>query len=232
MKQKIKQCLRWIKNTWGFMRTKIRKKPKIFVIGFNKTGTTTVFHALKEFDILVGDQRSAELLMKDIIQGKTKLLLQYCQTAEAFQDVPFSKPGFFKLLDTAFPHSKFILTIRDSPEQWFSSTINFQSKIKGEKGRIPTWEDFENDDYVYKGWSYMMHKWSYGEGVLFDEEKYKAIYSAHVDDVLDYFRDRPNDLLVINVSEAGSYKKLCSFIGQHPLRDTFEWKNKTSEIKK
>lgn len=216
-----------------FSQNKIKKrnKSKLFVIGFNKTGTTTIHKALKEFDIIVGDQRKAELLMKDIISENYSGLIDYCQTAEAFQDVPFSKPEIFKILDKEFQNSKFILTVRDNSDQWYNSISKFQTKLKGQEGNLPTLDDYKRADYVYKGWSYMVHTWTYGFD-LFNKEKYIFIYEEHNKDVIDYFRNRPNDLLVINVADANSYNDLCRFINQKPLRDTFAWENKTSEIDK
>lgn len=213
------------------LKTKFRNRNKIFVIGFNKTGTTSIQHALSEFDILMGNQRKAELLMPDVISGNYHRLFAYCNTAEAFQDVPFSKPGMYKLLDKQFPDSLFILTIRDNGEQWFQSLRNFHSKLVCGGHKIPDENDLKNYDYVYKGWLHIVHTATYGND-LYDKDKYIDIYNRHNEEVVEYFKSRPQNLLVINVSQSDSYKKLCSFIGQKPLREHFEWKNKTSEIKK
>mgnify|MGYP006114284625 CR=1 FL=1 len=52
-------------------------------------------------------------------------------------------------------------------------------------------------------------------------------YERHNATVMEYFRHRPNDLLVINVAEGGAYRKLCEFLEKPCLRETFSWKNKT-----
>lgn len=205
----------------------VRKKPKIFVIGFNKTGTTSVHHALLEFDIIVGHQRHAERLMTDVFVEKYDRLYDYCLTAEAFQDVPFSKPDIFKLLDKQFPNSKFILTVRDSDKQWFNSISKFHAKLWGKDGNVPTAEELKQADYVYKGYPYDNMTFTFGNEDYYNEARYTQIYNNHNNDVLDYFKNRPDDLLVINVSEKESYIRFCNFIGETPLRDTFEWKNKT-----
>lgn len=229
MSNPIRNTARLLKYHINAFRTSLRKRQKVFVIGFNKTGTTSVHEAMRELDMIVGQQRRAELLMKDVVNGKYDSLINYCKSAEAFQDVPFSKPGIFKVVDKAFPGSKFVLTVRDSPEQWFNSILKFQSKMKGD-GNIPTLDDYKNDTYVYKGWAYMVHTWTYGTD-LFNEEKYKQVYQQHIDDVKAYFKDRPDDLLVINVAKPESYKQFCAFTGQTPKRASFDWKNKTSEIR-
>ena len=45
--------------------------------------------------------------------------------------------------------------------------------------------------------------------------------------VIDYFRHRPMDLLVLNVAEKGAYRKLCEFIGKPVTLEEFPWENKT-----
>ena len=55
-------------------------------------------------------------------------------------------------------------------------------------------------------------------------------YNNHNQNILEYFRHRPDDLLVINISEKGSYKKFCKFLNIDALRDEFPWKNKTKEV--
>jgi hypothetical protein len=206
-----------------------RNKPKLFVIGFNKTGTTSVEAALNEFDIILGNQREAELLMDDIIKNDYSSLINYCKKAEAFQDIPFSIPGIFKVLDKAFKDSKFILTIRDNDQQWFDSISNFHGKLWA-NGSTPTKLDLTNAPYIYKGYALKVINYIYGDN-YYDSDHYKDVYNRHNTDIISYFKHRTNDLLIINPAEKNSYYKLCQFIGEKPLRESFEWKNKTSEIK-
>lgn len=102
-------------------------KPKIFCIGVNKTGTTSLARALTELGIIVGKQKLAERLIHDWARRDFRRLFLYCHTAQAFQDVPFSLPFTFQALDQHFPGSKFILTVRDTPKQWFQSALVHKS---------------------------------------------------------------------------------------------------------
>lgn len=206
-----------------------RQKTKIFVIGFNKTGTTSIHAALLEFDLILGHQRTAERLLDDMIAKRYESLYDYCQTAEAFQDVPFSCPDIYKLLDKKYPNSKFILTVRDSADQWYNSLTKFHGKLWGQKGAIPTQKDLAKATYIYKGAPLNALNYIFGRAD-YDPTSYKATYEKHNSEVQAYFKERSNDLLVINVSEKESYQQLCQFVGQKPLRDSFEWKNKTSEL--
>ena len=134
-----------------FLRLRVFKRSKIFVIGFNKTGTTSVHSALLEFDIYVGDQQQGEMTLNDIIKGDYTNLFAYCDQAEAFQDVPFSCPNVYKALDKKYPNSKFILTVRENESQWFNSIVKFHGKLWA-NGNVPTKNDLENAVYIEKGY--------------------------------------------------------------------------------
>ena len=56
---------------------------------------------------------------------------------------------------------------------------------------------------------------------------YKSKYLKHNDDVEQYFINRPDDFLKINVADSHSYKAMCEFLGHSPKREKFEWKNQT-----
>lgn len=208
-----------------------KKQNKIFCIGFGKTGTTSLEHALRNFGYRMGNQPVAEILAEDWASKRVDRIIRYCYTADAFQDSPFSKPGLYKELDKAFPHSKFILTIRDNPDQWYNSLINFHSKLFSKNGDVPPTEhDLENAMYRYKGFMLDSKKLfsKYPNVPLYDEQFYKKEYVEHIKDVKAYFKGREDDLLVLNVSEPKSYQKLANFLEEKvSKKDKFPWKNKT-----
>ena len=187
---------------------------KYFCIGFNKTGTTSVKRAFQDLGIVVGDQATAESLFRHCREGDWEPLIAYCQTAQAFQDVPFSLTDTFPHLDRAFPGSKFILTVRDSPEQWYTSVVSFHSKIFG-KGRIPTKADLQNATYRRPGWIGELLS-ALPEQDPYNRELWISFYKMHNEVILSYFSTRPDDLLVLNVSEPNAYGEFCSFLGIPP----------------
>ncbi|MBI1357416.1 MAG: hypothetical protein GC160_24005 [Acidobacteria bacterium] len=85
-------------------------KAKVFCIGFQKTGTTSLGYALSllgyrvagMFDVMTFNSKD-ETLAKAIQLGR-----RY----DAFQDNPW--PILYRELDQAFPSAKFILTVRDT----------------------------------------------------------------------------------------------------------------------
>ena len=209
-----------------------KKNKKIFCIGSGKTGTTSVEKALKDFGCKLGNQEKGELLINHYVNRDFQKIIDFCKTADAFQDAPFCFKHTFMALDQAFPNSKFILTIRDSDEQWYNSLKGFHSKLFGSKGKTPTWEDLKLETYRYKGYAYDVRTKIFGvpeTKMPYDETILKDYYNSHNNAVIDYFRHKDN-LLVLNISEANSYFKFCDFLDKKPLYDRFPWENKTSKI--
>ena len=84
---------------WSKFNVFFKKKKKVFSIGRNKTGSTSIAQALKTLGYTLGDQPQAELLMTDWQVRDFKKIITFCKTADAFQDVPFSND--FTVIDTA-----------------------------------------------------------------------------------------------------------------------------------
>jgi hypothetical protein len=45
-----------------------------------------------------------------------------------------------------------------------------------------------------------------------------------------YFKDRPQDLLDINLNDPDAWKRFCQFINVHHQTGGFPWANKTEDI--
>jgi tetratricopeptide (TPR) repeat protein len=187
---------------------------KIFCVGRNKTGTTSLEAALRSLGFRMGLQARGEMLKRDWARRDFSRIVGLCRTADAFQDVPFSQDYTFQALDPHFPGSKFILTVRDSPEQWYESLVRYHTKIVN-KGRVPTADDLKEFSYRYQGYLWESAQLIYGvdEKTLYDREIYISHYLNHNRRVVEYFRDRPDDLLVLNVAEGSAMEKLYAFLG-------------------
>lgn len=205
-----------------------RRRRKVFCVGRNKTGTTTLADALQRLGYRVGDQLAAEKLLFDYARRDFRRLVRYCRTADAFQDVPFSFPYTFVAMDQAFPDSRFVLTVRASPEQWYDSMIRFQGKVHGD-GRLPTAEELKRSTRVFPGFAYHTKKIVFGteDDDLYAREKLIRSYELHNEVVQDYFRTTPGKLLVIDVAEQDAYARLCAFLEVEPQPGGFAWLNKT-----
>ncbi|WP_415408327.1 sulfotransferase [Sulfurovum sp. CS9] len=141
-------------------------------------------------------------------------MVKFCKSADAFQDIPFSNDFTYEILDYVFPDSKFILTVRDSKDEWFESMKRFHTKLIG-KERLPTADDLKVYPYRYKGWMWENVQLKYGidETSLYNYKIYTDQYERHNQAVIEYFKYRPDDLLVLNLSDDDAMKGLYEFLG-------------------
>lgn len=206
-----------------------RKKTKIFCIGRNKTGTTSMAAIFKILNIPVASQRKAELLTIDVLNGNYTEFFKYVKYGGvAFQDAPFSLSHTYKILDKEFPDSKFILTVRDSPEIWYSSLTRYHAKLFGD-GKIPTKSDLKRAKYVYPGWIWEINRLHYGtpEDDVYNKDILIQQYINYNKSVVDYFQDQPEKLLVVNLKDANAAKAISQFLESTKQIDEIPWHNKT-----
>ncbi len=204
-------------------------KPKVFCIGRNKTGTTSVELVLKEFGYKMGNQTRGELLLNDYKNKNWEAITNFCQTAQGFQDVPFSWPETWKHLYKKYPNAKFILTYRND-EDWYQSITKFHSKLFADGKRIPTKEDLQKATYRYKGyiWESNMAVYNTPENDPYQKDILIKNYNTHNTEVLAFFNDKKN-FLAIDVSENESYNKLCLFLDKKPMHKNFPHLNRTAD---
>jgi Sulfotransferase domain len=195
---------------------------KTFVVGMNKTGTTTLKIALQEANVLCGPQQQHEALFPDWARRRFDRIVDLCRHYEAFQDVPFSLPFTYQALDQAFPDARFILSVRDSPEQWYESLLRFHRKVLF-AGQAPSWELIDAQTYAYPGFvrdfSRAVFRWQ--DFGLYDKERAMDVYRRHNDSVLEYFDGRADQLLVLNLSEPDSYERFTQLLGLAPTPGGF-----------
>jgi hypothetical protein len=173
------------------MDKKASLPPKIIGVGFQKTGTSTLREALKLLGYSVGDNRYK--LLFPILRGDWNHVLRDVARFDALEDNPC--PMIYRELDRLIPDCRFILTVRDG-EAWLRSVTRHIGDL-----RDP------------------MHEWIYGRGKGLPKEDPRhavAVYDAHNQAVRDYFKHRPQDLLVLDFTQGGSWEELCTFLG-HPI---------------
>jgi hypothetical protein len=196
---------------------------KIFVVGFNRTGTTSIQQSLQSGNVLCGPQILHERLLRDWAQRRFDRIVALCRYYEGFQDYPFAFPFTYQAMDQAFPDARFVLSMRDSAEQWYESLVGFESKaLFG--GQTATWDLIDRCSYCYPGFvadaSRLVYRWQdYG---LYDRKHAIDLYNRHNDDVQEYFAHRSGKLIVINVAEADSYPRFAEFLNLPPGRTAFD----------
>jgi hypothetical protein len=190
---------------------------KVFGIGFNKTGTTSLAAALARLGYRVAPQSPAVRLFDQVWHHQhCDELLRFCQHYDAFQDIPFSMPGVYRLIDAAFPKAKFILTTRANADIWFDSLYRFTAQQYQQfHGVAPTLEAMQQypvgtDWIVYKVHRFVFEAGKYG---LWNRERYQGVYERHNAGARDYFRDRPTDFLELDVAGADALDRLSTFLG-------------------
>lgn len=162
---------------------------KIFGIGMGRTGTSSLCRAF----VLLGFKA---------VHYPTPEQFERIEEYQFANDFPITTR--YKELDKKFPNSKFIYTVRDM-DDWIASTEKLYNERKAKKYKCPWVKDvsemlgFNVDDY----------------SIEFDKkvEKYKQAYLKHDLDVKNYFIDRPDDLLILNIFNENSWEKLARFIG-------------------
>ncbi|KAK4554836.1 hypothetical protein LTR86_007984 [Recurvomyces mirabilis] len=164
-------------------------RPKVFVIGLSKTGTSSIGDALA----LVGYKR---LGWKDIrsrhlvhtwANGDFDALIEQTKYYDAFEDLPW--PFMYKQLAELYPDARFVLSLRKDEQTWLRS-------MSRHVGR-GAWQPYS---YFY-GTSQV-------EG---NEELVLQSYRNHTDSVQNYFRNQPHRYteLVIDDGDA-NWGVLCS----------------------
>jgi hypothetical protein len=123
----------------------------------------------------------------------------------------------YPILDKKFPNSKFILTIRDK-ESWFRST---RALLKG-------WGTCFDDDGKINGFIDFARKMHIFHCIDYDEDYLSILYDNHFRNVEYYFKDRQQDLLIIDICGGEGWEKLCPFLGKDIPDVSFPHKNKTS----
>ncbi len=176
----------------GLLLLLVRKKhhTKVFCIGVNKTGTTSLNKALG----ILGYRNIHWPIHGNSEQNR---LLDYIRSSyfDAYSDYPI--PKHYREIDKAFPNSKFILTIRDIPS-WQKSAVKYF--------RDTPWE-LEGEAGLKRKTDYVIH---------------------HNSSVQNYFKDRPDDLLVMNIFKGDDFNKLCPFLNKPVPKQSFPHTNKGS----
>jgi hypothetical protein len=202
---------------------------KVFCIGANKTGTTSMFLEFHRMGLKTNKRRDgAPELVKYYLNGNFDEIIKFCEKYEAFQDVPFSLPNTYKYLHESYPDAKFILTLRDSPDVWYGSLIRHYSQVFGKNGKIPTKQDLKNHGWTHLSWMWELNRLLYDtpEEEPYQKDKMIEWYNTYNKNVIDYFKDKEN-FLVLNLKEKESYKKFTDFLEIESPFKTFLHANRT-----
>jgi hypothetical protein len=215
----IKSNLKKILSSIKFKAKKILgKDDKIFIVGRNKTGTTSLKEVFENLGYVIGDQATAELFIDDYEKKDFSRILAYCDSAEVFQDAPFSWPETYQHVFKKYPSAKYILLERENSEVWYNSITRFHRKIIKNGAAIDA-NDLKNFVYRKKGFLWQAAQVVYGcdETTLYDKELYIKNYEDYNSEVKEFFKNNTNFLQLV-LSNTDAIEKLAVFINR-PITD-------------
>jgi hypothetical protein len=171
-------------------------KQKIFGIGLNKTGTSSLGRFFQNNGYKMHEDYSCLKikLAKDLVNkknmDKAELILDIAENADVFEDWPW--PLIYVQCLKRFPDAKFILTVRESPEKWFDS-LYFHCRKNGPTQQI---------------------KSVYGHYTPYSKTRKQFIdyYTKHNADVIKFFHDKPGKLLVLSMNNENKGDVLSKFV--------------------
>lgn len=172
---------------------------KVFGIGLSRTGTTSLTDALNLLGVRTMHYPHDDQTFAELARGNYRLsvLSEY----QGVTDTPVAP--FYAQLDRAWPGSKFILTVR-AKTQWLQSAEAHWSLLK-QHGKMA-------DDQRFQAFADFISACVYGT-IYFSAERFSYVYDVHVQNVRAYFADRPEDLLVLDITSGEGWGKLCAFLG-------------------
>ncbi|MCC9599949.1 hypothetical protein LOC67_05200 [Stieleria sp. JC731] len=207
---------------------------KIFCTGLSRTGTTSIYEGFRYLGLRachfpfaifgqpekIGIERFQPKLNRGLIQRwqlHRELKAMRCHDPseilkknDAFSDLPV--PLYYQSFDRQFPDAKFIHTTRPMTD-WLSSMEWLLDKGRYEKG----WAVGELADEL--------HYSIYG-CTNYDEPKLAKAWNRHENQVRDHFSDRPDKLLVLDISKGElSFEKIAPFLGLEVPADPFPSSN-------
>lgn len=185
------------------------QNPKVFCVGFQKTGTTSLYFALKTLGLRVTGSVGLDLSAEELAANGAALCIETMRDFDAAEDMPW--PLYFRELDKAYPGSKFILSVRDA-DAWHAS-------IDRHFGDVDT----------------PMHRFVYGADAgraRGAKARWVERMIAHEIDVKSHFANRPDDLLVMDLEAGDDWTPLCAFLGVEIPPQPFPRKNRAADRRK
>lgn len=176
---------------------------KIFGIGLSRTGTSSLYEALRVLGINACHYPTNYNDMQHY---------QACVDAS----VTFG----YKFLDAMFPNSKFIYTVRE-PTKWVESIKKY---FEVNVNPIASVNDFKVNDFTDKV-NMILYKTTHFNS----KDHFLKMYHEHDTDVRGWFKDRPNDLLILDICNGCGWNELCQFLNTPTPQQQFPKTNSSDE---
>lgn len=169
---------------------------KVFGIGLNKTGTSTLKVACRRMGF--NHLKFRPFLVQAFRRGDMISIWEAADSHESFDDWPW--PLMYREIHQRYGESaRFVLTRRTDPDVWVESLKRHSERINPQRNMRR-----------------MVYGHDYPHGL---EEVHKQIYLQHNADVRQYFRDQDAEELLAEFcwEDGDGWEDLCAFLSE-PLR--------------
>lgn len=163
-------------------------RPKLFGIGLNRTGTTSLGQACRILGFAHAGFNPA--MMQAYESRNIPDILSFAETYESFADWPW--PLVYPVLHQRFPGARFILTVRETALIWFQSLCRHADRT----GPTP----YREIAYGHA----MPHRY---------KDRHLAVYEGHNSAVREYFRNYPGTMVELCWEQGDGWVALCGFLG-------------------
>lgn len=172
---------------------------RVFGIGMHRTGTSSLAEALS-------------ILKYRVWHGPyfKNLENEYYNNFNALVDTQVkgdNHPDFnFKKIYEKYPNAKFILTVRKDLDKWCKSIDKTNLKYRNHMIILPksylSTLNMYNDIVPNKNTEDVTH------------DDLKREYIKHEQEIIEFFKDKPGQLLVFSVVDGDKWGKLCKFLNK------------------
>jgi hypothetical protein len=178
---------------------------RVFCIGLNKTGTSSLQRALNKLGYKSVHAKTndginiKEKIENNFYQGKG--IISGLENYTAFLDWDRDKTShlIFKEFYKQYPDSKFILNTREL-NGWLDSSekhvLRNQKRMRDNPDKKISWLEINRKEW----------------------EKH---YNEHHNSVYEYFSDKMDELLIYDITESLGWKPICEFLGHPVPKDPF-----------
>lgn len=167
---------------------------RVFGVGFNKTGTSSLSRALRKLSVQpVASQALVHrtgILDAVLERGDYEPALRFARMYRAFEDRPWNVWEMYRHLDERYPGSRFVLTVRDE-ESWWHSVERWITVSK---------------PHVAERYRLHLRAPSLERNAMVDA------YRRYNQQVIDHFRGRDDDFLVFDVVGGDGWEPLCGLL--------------------
>ena len=191
-----------MRRPWSSRRASFPESMRIFGVGFNKTGTTSLHRALLALGFTSlhwGGPPVRYAVEGALAEGRP--LLSDIEQVDAYSDI---EPLYrnFDIVDRQYPGSRFVLTERDVDE-WIDSRRRHVERNR------------------------RLRAAGHYHGAFLDiaPDQWRRDFEVHYAWVKQHFAGR-EELLVLRISDGEGYEQLCPFLGVDVPEHPFPWSNR------